>query len=296
MVMAQMEFEQVIPDRDSSFKVAVFEATHFTAPLHFHPEYELVLIEEGDGICFCGDYNGKFSQGHLALFGRGLPHFYLSDDRFYKATCQEKCRSLYVQFKEQVLPEQYDRMPEFHTIRKMLKDADRGIGFQMRDCCNETIGLIRSLPDAKGIEKILILYRILDILSRSEYGFLASCRFLQHSENSHPICSKVISYLNEHYRQRILLDELAQSVCMNRAALCRRFKSITGKTIVTFLNELRVAYACTLMANTNKSISEIANECGFHNLSHFNSVFKKYTQETPCAYRNVYAVGYRRTD
>ena len=49
--MTQMEFEQVVPDRDSSFKVAVFEAAHFTAPLHFHPEYELVLIEEGDGIC-----------------------------------------------------------------------------------------------------------------------------------------------------------------------------------------------------------------------------------------------------
>lgn len=282
-----MEFERVVPDHDSSFKVAVFEAAHFTAPLHFHPEYELVLIEEGDGICFCGDYNGKFSQGHLALFGKGLPHFYLSDDRFYKTTCRERCRSIYVQFKELVLPEQYDRMPEFQMIRKVLRDADRGIGFQMRDR-NEVIGLIRSMVDTRGVEKVLMLYRILDLLGRSEYVFLASSRFQHHSQNLHPACLKVITYLNDHYRQRISLDALAQSVCMNRSALCRRFKRITGKTIVTFLNELRVAYACTLMANTNKTISEIAYECGFRNLSHFNSVFKKCTQKKPRDYRSIY--------
>lgn len=285
--MTQMEFEQVVPDRDSSFKVAVFEAAHFTAPLHFHPEYELVLIEEGDGICFCGDYNGKFSRGHLALFGKGLPHFYLSDDRFYKATCREKCRSIYIQFKEQVLPEQYDRMPEFHAIRKVLKDADRGICFQIQDR-DGIIGLIRSMADVRGVEKVLILYRILDLLGRSEYVFLASSRFRHHSKDLHPACSKVIAYLNDHYRQPISLDALAQDVCMNRSALCRRFKHITGKTIVTFLNELRVAYACTLMVNTNKPISEVAYECGFRNLSHFNSVFKKCTQKTPRDYRNIY--------
>ena len=293
--MTQMEFEQVVPDRDSSFKVAVFEAAHFTAPLHFHPEYELVLIEEGDGICFCGDYNGKFSQGHLALFGKGLPHFYLSEDRFYKAACRERCRSIYVQFGEHILPEQYERMPEFRTVNKVLKDADRGIGFQIQDR-DEIIGLIRSMAKAEGIEKVLTLYRILDLLGRSQYMFLASSRFQHHSENLHPVCSKVISYLNTHYQQPISLDILAQNVCMNRSALCRRFKSITGKTIVTFLNELRVAYACTLMANTNKPISEIAYECGFRNLSHFNSVFKKCTQQTPCTYRNVYVVRYRHPD
>lgn len=51
--MSEIEFEKVIPDKESSFKAAIYEDKFFRTPLHIHPEFELVIILNGDGLCFC---------------------------------------------------------------------------------------------------------------------------------------------------------------------------------------------------------------------------------------------------
>lgn len=54
-IMSKIEFEKVTPDRESSFKAAIYENTYFTSPFHVQPEYELVIILEGDVLCFSSD-------------------------------------------------------------------------------------------------------------------------------------------------------------------------------------------------------------------------------------------------
>ena len=287
--MKNLELEKVIPDNESSFKAAVFENTCFTSPLHFHPEYEVVLIEEGDGLCFCGDYAGKFVPGDIAVFGKGLPHFYLSDNRFYNEENTGKCKSVYIQFREELLPLDYRLMPAFKMIHHLLENAERGVYFQGKG--NSVIAdFIRAMPYLSGFDKIITLYNILNQLgSLNGFTILASYNFQNNDLSSHPVYQKVISYISENYQREITLDELAEFVCMNRAALCRRFKNITGKTIFEFLNEFRIAYACKLIANTDARISAIAYDCGFNNISHFNSLFKSITNYNPTAYREVFA-------
>ena len=82
--MSKIALEYVVPNDESSFKVAVFENSHFTSPLHFHPEYEIVYIEKGDGYCFAGDGVVSFSPGDLYVFSSNLAHYFLSDKRFYE--------------------------------------------------------------------------------------------------------------------------------------------------------------------------------------------------------------------
>jgi AraC-like DNA-binding protein len=118
---------------------------------------------------------------------------------------------------------------------------------------------------------------------------LASYEFQNNDTSQNPVYQRVVSYINENYRHEITLEELAGEVCMNRSALCRRFKSIAGKTIFEFLNEFRIAYACKLIVNTDALISTIAFDCGFNNISHFNALFKSITHYTPKAYREVFS-------
>jgi len=286
--MEKIEFEKVIPNNESSFKASVFEYKHFTSPLHFHPEFEVVLIEQGDGICFCGDYAGKFFPGDIGIFAKNLPHFYLSDSRFYKEDCGEKCRSIYIQFREEVLPYEYKQMPGFRAIHHLLKKADRGIAVSSKG--NEKlIEIIRSMPEIKGFEKIMKLYVLLNILGESnEHTILASRDFQSNDISQDFVYQKIISYISEHYQSEITLEALADLACMNRSALCRRFKKIAGKTIFEFINEFRITYAKKLIANTDLNISTVAYDCGFNNIAHFNSLFKVYTNQTPKSYRSLF--------
>ena len=286
--MKKIEFEKILPDVDSSFKAAIFDLKYFTSPLHFHPEFEIVLIEQGDGLCFCGDYVGKFQPGDISIFGKDLPHFYLSNSMFYREDCQERCRSICLQFKEEVLPQNYKQMPGFKAIYYLLSEAQRGIYFTPKG--NEKlIELIRSMPELKGFEKVMRLYNILNILGESnEYNILASNNYRNNDISQDPVYQKVVSYINTYYQREITLEELANVSCMERSALCRRFKKITGKTIFEFLNEVRIAYACKLIANTDFKISLIAYDCGFNNIAHFNSLFKAHTNHTPKSYRSFF--------
>lgn len=67
--------------------------------------------------------------------------------------------------------------------------------------------------------------------------------------------------------------------------VARYFKRMTGKTLTTFTNELRVEYACTRLETPGQSITEVCFDSGFNNLTHFCKSFRKHTGMTPSAFR-----------
>jgi AraC-like DNA-binding protein len=72
---------------------------------------------------------------------------------------------------------------------------------------------------------------------------------------------------------------------MNKAAFCRYFKTVTNKTYIQFLNEIRIGYACKiLIEEENKNITDVAFLSGFNNMSNFNRQFKLVQGMSPSAY------------
>ena len=63
------------------------------------------------------------------------------------------------------------------------------------------------------------------------------------------------------------------------------FKKYTGQTVVAYLGDIKIKYACSLLRNTNFTMLEISNRLGYFSLSHFNHIFKKAKQTTPTEYR-----------
>ena len=81
------------------------------------------------------------------------------------------------------------------------------------------------------------------------------------------------------------MDEAAQTAHMSTPSFCRYLKKRTRKTFTGLVNDLRIAEAQKLLHNDQFSISEIAFEVGFNNLSNFNRRFKTITGKTPGEYR-----------
>ncbi|MGN1203374.1 MAG: helix-turn-helix domain-containing protein, partial [Eubacterium sp.] len=72
---------------------------------------------------------------------------------------------------------------------------------------------------------------------------------------------------------------------MSRANFCRVFKKETGNTFLQYLNNLRIAYAHSLLTETNMPIQRISEKSGFSSVLHFDRVFKNIHGITPSAMR-----------
>lgn len=81
------------------------------------------------------------------------------------------------------------------------------------------------------------------------------------------------------------LDGVAKAFNCSRVAVNLRFKRNTGKSVGSYIQEVRIKKACKLIKETDYPLKYIAPACGFSNEYYFSSVFKKYTGETPANYR-----------
>jgi len=97
--------------------------------------------------------------------------------------------------------------------------------------------------------------------------------------------TKCLSYLLEHFDEKIELDKMADIANMTPNSFCRYFKKRTEKTFSEFLIYLRISKACRLLMESDKTVIEIAFEVGFSSLSNFNDHFKKIKKVNPRTFR-----------
>lgn len=95
---------------------------------------------------------------------------------------------------------------------------------------------------------------------------------------------KVLNYLNLNYTKDITLKNMAEQFGMNSSAFSRFFRQKTGKTLVKYVNDMRIAYACKLLQERSLSVSQVCYECGFNNISNFNRFFRERMGVSPRMY------------
>ncbi|WP_339286536.1 AraC family transcriptional regulator [Paenibacillus sp. FSL E2-0201] len=99
------------------------------------------------------------------------------------------------------------------------------------------------------------------------------------------VMQEVLEYLDVNYMHSITLADAARQANMSLFYFSRFFKSISGMSYIVYLSNIRVNQAEQLLLTTDKSILEIALECGFTNIRTFNRVFKQIKQRTPSELR-----------
>lgn len=95
---------------------------------------------------------------------------------------------------------------------------------------------------------------------------------------------QMIHYLNENYAAKIKSDDIEMMFEMNFDYLNRAFSKLTGSTIFSYINMLRINNAKQLIETTNLPFSEIAYLVGIDNRYYFSRIFKKYEGMTPTEY------------
>lgn len=272
------------------FTIFTRTKSEFDFPLHSHEELELNFIMNAKGARrIIGDHMSEIEDLELVLVGSNLPHVWQT----HKCKGKE-IKEITIQFHKDLFDERFLRRNQMNFIRTMLERSAKGILFS-----RQTIEQIRPrltiLSQKQGFDSVLELLSILHDLSVSRNMHTLSDATFSNAEwsyNSRRI-DKAFEYMNQNFQKNVTLGEISRLVNMAEVSFSRFFKARTGITFSDSLLELRLGQASRLLIDTTQSVSEVAYNCGFNNISNFNRLFKKKKGCTPKEFRESYSYGTR---
>ncbi len=271
--------------KQDCFYIAERHKTEFTYPLHKHSEYELNFVAHCRGVRRAvGDSLEVVDEYDMCLVGGGIEH------EWQQYQCHsDDIHEITIQFAEDLVSGPLAEKNHFSSIRKLLKDSEMGVAFDMQTILHTYQRLETLLHLDNGFYQVLKLFEILYELSRSDYRILASSSFahVEVTAESRRV-QKVTDYVAEHFKEDIRLHTLADLVGMTPSAFSRFFKLRTHRSISDYIIETRLGYAARKLADSSMSILEVCYTSGFNNISYFNRIFKKKKGCTPTDFRNNY--------
>jgi AraC-like DNA-binding protein len=275
-----------ISGHDSS--LVVFERSDPAFPFywHYHPEYELTLIVDSSGQRTVGDSIAMYGPGDLVLLGPNLPHSWCS--LLPQRPSREPHRAVVAQFRHDCFGEAFFKMKELSDVARLLEQSAGGLAFGHTDVGHRVAAVMVDLPHLRPPERVARFLVALADLSQVEKPLRLSTspmRPKSRPTDQHRI-DAICSYLTQHSSEEIDYAELTRRSCMEQASLCRFFKRITGRTITTYVNEVRIATAAQLLIDSNQSILDIGFQVGFGNYSNFNRQFRRLKGMGPQTFRN----------
>ena len=234
---------------------------------HKHPYNEIIYRVNGCGRTDLVDQTQNFVFFDTLLYPVDCWH----EDKF-EASAENECYCIWFSLPDVVLPEALQ-----------VQDCDGKLGFLFRMIYDEW-----KSPAPSQIRLALFTKALLvQALHFSEQQQLRG----RHGSDA---VNTVIQYLNIHYSQKIVLEELAELVHTSQTYLSKLFKRETGQTVIDYLNGLRIQEAKRLLITTSKSVDEVAQDVGFSSPKYFTRIFRAYTETTPSAFRNRAKAGSSR--
>ncbi|WP_316837369.1 AraC family transcriptional regulator [Pedobacter nutrimenti] len=278
--------------QEEVFVTRLIERPFFSTEFHFHKECQMNYVLKSSGYKVIGDCIDNFETGELTLLGSDIPHVWHNDDLddgSFDET-EEHARSFTLFFNPDKLTGLLANFYNTNKLEQVLQKSKRGMKFYGKTK-EELKDLLFKMSDEEGAAKLILLLQLLQILcNTNEYTLLASAGYVNtYQTRDNERIDKVFKYLFSNFSSEIKLKDVAAIANMNKQAFCRFFKARTQKTLVEFINEIRIAHAIKLMNADDSSIASIAYKCGYNSISNFNKFFRLVTKKTPSEFKKQFA-------
>jgi AraC-like DNA-binding protein len=251
---------------------------------HWHDALELCYCLSGKGVFYFKNREYDIGPGDLVIVNNVERHTSKSYRGF-------TCSNLFLFFHPSTI-EQLD----FHLLRPFLFDRNR---FTHR--------ISSQLPVARDIGKLILQMQEELAERRPSYGTLIKsllfhiCSLLARHYDTEtdggwqPFYTKyatvrsALAYIQSHYRENISFDDVAKAMSLSASRARHLFAEVMGEGFKTYLLQLRVQAAQRLLVQTDLSIEDICDQCGFQSASSFYREFRKQVKETPLSYKKRYS-------
>jgi len=277
-------FHKVPQQLESSFSIR--RDSSFGSLWHYHPELELHYLIRGEGVRFIGDNISNFSDGEIVLLGENLPHkWHCREDDI----TQDGVEAIVLHFSSNFMGKDMLSLPEARLLPLLFEKAKRGMVI-INGSRDKLIPLIEAVLKAEGLDRLIALLSILKVLSETKdyHQVTRETSFYQSNKYETERLNVVCNYTMANYSQPITLEQVAAISNLTATSFCRYFKLMTNKTYYDFLTEIRISHACHFLIEDKMSVDQIADKCGFFNISNFYRQFKKVIGVTPLTYKREY--------
>ena len=273
--------EKPLYDRSDFYLIKEHEYVrqHRLSNMHYHSEFELIYVKKGCVNFYINGNEYKVREGNVIFINSNIIH---------RTECvQNNTVNILLQFKNPT-----DSAYSLRYLSSFIKKNK--IPFFLFDTNDPDVCILISF-----IENILeenklksnsyknfisgYLHLIVALMQRKK--ILPDSREILRREEINKF-NPLFEFVDNNYHEQITLEDLSKLMHLNEAYLCRIFKDATGGTITEYINYVRIHKAIKLL-KTNKTLSEIAYECGFSSLTYFNRVFKKNRNYSVSEYRKL---------
>ena len=254
------------------------------AGAHIHDAIEVIFIEDGEYRIFVNGHEFSACPGDVFLFRANAIH------SIYAGNLPEN-RYYVLKVKPSLLFELSDEKNAVSYVLKFVVSDDRGkVRWTAKELEQSEIrGALGQLVDALWGEhpckdiflKICscqVIYSMLCDMVRDE-----DTRMEADLANNTAAAQiyKAIRHINRNFNTQIDARQLCRMVNMSYSYFSRSFKKITGRSFKEYLNEVRINRAEHLLMTTDLSVTQVALECGYNNVSYFITVYKALKNRTP---------------
>ncbi len=162
--------------------------------------------------------------------------------------------------------------------------SEKDIYYVYRDCV-----FIKDLLDAYRIVRDgddytnRILEEKLTISLSGEYSLIADSII---SEEQSKRYYRTLNYINDHFKEKISLDEMSELEGLRKTSFAQSFKQISGMTFLEATTIVRLKYAQYLLATTDLTNADISKQSGFSDMKYFYRDFQKLFAKTPSEFKS----------
>ena len=255
-----------------------------SAPCHWHDDIEWVYMISGK---MCYYINGKSvllnEKDSLMVNARQMHYGYS-----YK---EQDCRFLCILFHPSLLGGNKALLQKYVT--PVIENADceylhfsskQARGQEIAEYLEQIRCLKEGAANAYEMQAIAVIFQLWSSLLQCGEFVIRDSKSDRNGELE--IQKNMVSFIYQHYAEQISLNDIAASGNVSRSKCRHILKHYLQQSPVDFLNTLRLKTSCSLLRNTDKSITEIAFICGFNHLSYFSKLFIRSFGCTPREYRN----------
>jgi AraC-like DNA-binding protein len=278
-----LDYKENVQHGTFDFPIAFYHVTsahpRYNMPYHWHTECELVRIINGKFLLTISNHTLTLKAGDIVFINYGLLHGGTPID----CDCDYECvvfdmKSLIKEnniCNKQIL----DILNQSKVIDSILSENSPKLSY----VCNQ---LFESMSQKKiGYELITqgSLYYLLGIIL--ENGLYSIPK--DNTKKNHKRINQfknVLSLIEQKYSDTLTLEDLASAANMSPKYFCRFFREMTQRSPIDYLNYYRIECSCEQLITSNESITDIALNCGFNDISYFIKMFKKHKNITPKQY------------
>lgn len=237
--------------------------------LHTHPCAELFFVTSGNGYLRLTDRNVPITTGDLIIVNSNVEHTEVSSE--------ELSLEYIVMGVEGLEALAGDKGDDGYSIVHFQSDSEP-ILFYLRNLLSE---LESKLPGYNIVCQDLLEVVLLHLMRRSEF----TVTFVPSSHKSTRETAIVRRYIENHFKENLTLDTLAEIAHVSKYYLAHNFTKEYGTSPINYLLSCRIRESLYLLTETSLSLSEIARMLGFSSPSYFSQSFRRIQGISPMQYR-----------